>query len=163
MSVWVHIVPVIVPDPDSNEAKSALTESLKTSISRTLVALTSEALPPDKYDAKPADKPKGKPKDFNAIKITEKLKLKVETAGSQLTVFCDVTAEFEAIKAPKLTDGDLLVQVKKGAGVQNRGSGEKAIAAFAEQALAEVVKPLVRKAIDNPTFNSYAKNHGLDL
>ena len=71
---------------------------------------------------------------------------------------------FEAIKAPELTQGaELLASGSKGAAAENRGTDEKAIAAIAKEALVEVVRPLVNKVIESPTFISYAKAHGLPL
>src|SRR5688500_5855251 len=64
MPLWVHIEPSVSPDGD--EAKAALTSSLKTSLTRTLVTMTSEALPPDRFTTKPEDKPKPKPKPKGA-------------------------------------------------------------------------------------------------
>ena len=76
MAIWVHIAASVSPDGD--EAKTALTSTLKTTLTSMLVNLTSEALPPDKFTTKPEDKPKGKPASFNAIKISPALKLKLE-------------------------------------------------------------------------------------
>jgi hypothetical protein len=159
--IWVHIAPSITPD--GNEAKSALKEALKVTMRDLLVARINKALPDDRFSTKAADKPKGDGATYNAIKITPQLNLKLETKGSQMKVSCDVKMIFEAIKTPNLKVGNLLGQGSKGAMVENRGSGERAIVALTTDALDAIIAPLVKKVLTNPRFTSYGRSLGLPL
>ncbi len=159
--IWVYVEPSV--GPDGQEAKTALTRTLKATIEKALVDQTAKSLPADKFTAKPTDKPTGKSTSYNAIKVAAGLKLKVETKGSLLKVACDLKMVFEAIKTPDVKIGNLLGSASKGAAVENRGSGERAIASFTSDALDAIVGPLVKQVISHPRFSSYGKSVGLPL
>ena len=85
--LYVHIDPIVVAS--NKEAKTALTKSLSKTIDTMLVDMASKALPKDKFSTKKTDKPK-KSDSWNAIKITERLKLSVEPKGSKVKVICEL-------------------------------------------------------------------------
>ena len=159
--IWVFINPVVVAD--STGTKDILTPPLQGTLKKMLVDLATKALPADKFTGEPKDKPTGISKTYNALKLTETLKLKVETKGSQLTVACDLLMEFEAIKTPDTTIGNLLGKGSKGAASENHGSGDQAIARGARDALDAIVEPLLKKLITSPQFTTYGKAQGLPI
>ena len=159
--IWVYIEPSVTAD--GAEAKTALTETLKTTIQKMLLGLTSKALPGDKYTANPTDKPSGISETYNAMKVSPAVKLKVESRGSMLKVACDLKMVFEAIKTPGTKNGNLLGSGSKGAAAENRGSGERAIANSAADALDAIVEPLVKQVMTNLQFKSYSKQVGLPV
>jgi hypothetical protein len=159
--IWVHIEPSVAPDGE--EAKTALTRTLKATIEKALVEQVGKALPDEKFTVKPMDMPKGISGSYNAIKVSPGLKLKVETKGSLMKVGCDLKMVFEAIKTPNVKIGNLLGSGSKGAAAENRGSGERAIASIAGDALDAIVGPLVKQVMAHPRFTSYGKSVGLPL
>jgi hypothetical protein len=159
--IWVHINTLVFPD--STATKDILTPSLKGLLKKVLVDLAAEALPADKFTAKPTDKPTGTSKTYNALKLTETLNFKVETAGSKQTVSCALKMEFEGIKTPSTDGGNLIISGSKGAAADNRGSGEQSIATGARDALEAIVEPLVKKLITSGAFTAYGKSQGLPL
>ncbi len=161
MPIWVHIEPVI--QPDGSEAKAALTQTLKATLSKDIFDRLTKALPKDKFNTKKEDKPKVASTAYNAIKIVAELSLKVETKGSSMLVDCKLNTVWEAIKAPHLKPGDLILWKKMGAAATNRGSGERGIVSGASQVLDSIVEPIVKEVLKNPHFTSYGKKLGLPV
>jgi hypothetical protein len=161
MPIWVHIEPVF--EPDGQEAKTALTQSLKTALSKEIFDRLTKALPKDKFNTKKEDMPKVAPTDFRSLKIVAEMKLKVETRGSSMIVDCQLNTVWEGIRAPILRPGNLIVWKKMGGAAKNRGSGEKGIISGVVQVLDSTVDLIVKEVLKNPHFTSYGKKIGLAL
>ncbi len=159
--IWVHIEPVVTSDHAGT--KALLTDSLKEALSAALVERITGALPADKFSTENKDKPIKVTDAYNALKVVATLNLKVETMGSKMSVVCVLKLNFEAIKAPRTTAGNLLGSGTSTATAENRGSGEKDIVANAKDSLDAIVAPLVKKIMDHPTFTKYGKDLGLPL
>lgn len=159
--IWVHIEVAFAPEGD--EAKAAMTQTLKSTLTKSVTDKITAALPADKFSASIADKPTAVSQAYNAIKIVATLNLKVETQGSQMTVTGTLKTQFEAIKAPSTLNGNLLISGSKGASSQRRGSGEFGVTNGTNEVLDAVVGLLIKQMITNPTFISYGKKMGLPL
>jgi hypothetical protein len=159
--IWVHIEPVISPDGD--EAKGALTDSLKELLSAALVTRITAALPAEKFSTAAGDKPIKSTDAYNAIKVVGRFQMKIEMQGSKMTLTTQLRLDFEAIRAPSTAAGNLIASGSKGAAVENRGTGEKAILRNAEDALDAIAGPLVKQIMVNPNFKSYGQKMGLPL
>ena len=159
--IWVYIKPSVIPD--GKESKTALTKTLTTTIETDLAGRIGKSLPADKFTTKETDKPKGIFQSYNGLKVTAELKFKVETKGSQMKVTCTLKVVFEAIKTQELKIGELLASASKGAAVERRGSGERAIVSLTSDALDNIVEPAVKQVMSNKSFISYGKSKGLPL
>lgn len=159
--IWIHIETVV--SPDGSEAKALLTDSLKEMVNKSLIERIVVALPEDKFSTAARDKPIKVTDAYNAIKVVARLTLKVETQGSKMTVGTTLRLDFEAIRAPNTTGGNLLSTASKGASVENRGTGERAAARNVDDVLDAIVAPLVKQVLTNPNFKSYGSKLGLPL
>lgn len=158
--IWVHVDSTVSADGD--ETSAALTKSVKKAIEDAINERTVGALEAP-FSAKSSDAPKGAAKSYNAIKIVPTLTLKAESAGSKLSVDGKLSMVFEAIKAPKVTDGSLLGSAASSASVANRGKIDRDLVAFAEELLDALVEPLVKKVTTSSKFISLGKKMNLPL
>lgn len=159
--IWIFIETIITPD--GAEAKGTLTDSVQETVTKALVERITAALPEDKFSTAVTDKPIKVTDAYNALKIVAKLALQIETQGSKMTVGATLKIEFQAIRAPSTTGGNLIGTASKGATVENRGTGERALARNVDDVLDAIAGPTVKQVLTNPNFKKYGATMGLPL
>jgi hypothetical protein len=161
--IWVDIVASV--SPDGEEAKKALTKSVKDKVEKGMVTTTAANLP-DKFSSKASDKPKDKRDDYaaRAVRIIETLKLTIETKGPKVSMggALQVGLELLDLKSDKghQAAGGF---GSKAAGIERRGTIDKQFEALCTQLMEDLVAPAAAKALTSSNFVNHAKQMNLPI
>ncbi|MEM7137744.1 MAG: hypothetical protein AAF500_14265 [Myxococcota bacterium] len=122
---------------------------------------------PSNLSTSPADKPKkkAKPQFGNALRLTAKVKVRVEKKGSSFKYRVEARLLPEVINFPNTNGFDLAPgsPIERGANTMDPNSSPSDVDAIGRALIDATVPPLTASLLKNPTIKARAKTKGVPI